>query len=177
MVNDISIRPATVEDRYALARVIVDATYDAFRGVAPDESVETLTVEESAANWAKTLREDQDAVILVADVAGLDVIGFVMVGSVRSDKLTVTKVPKDVERELYSLQVDPAWQRRGIGRMLVDRAKTLSRESGSKGTLVKVLSVNPNVAFYEALGARLIGSEPYDWEGLATEELVYVWTD
>ncbi len=177
MVNDINIRTANVDDRYALARIILDATYHAFSGVAPVESVRSLTVEESAANWAKTLRENEDALILVAEVAGLDVIGLAMVGSVRSDKLTVTQVPKDVDRELYSLQVDPAWHRRGIGRMLVDRAMALSRESGSKGTLVKVLSVNPNVAFYEALGARLIGSEPYDWEGLTTEELVYVWTD
>ena len=177
MVSDINIRPANIDDRYALARVIVDATYHAFRGVAPDKSLESLTVEESAANWPRSRRENQDAVILVAEVAGLDVIGLVMVGSVRSDRLTTTQVPKDVNSELYSLQVDPAWQRRGIGRMLVDRARTLGRESGSRGTLVKVLSVNPNVAFYEALGARLIGSEPYDWEGFTTEELVYAWTD
>ena len=144
---------------------------------APDESVESLTVEESAENWARALRENQDAVFLVAEIAGLDVVGLAMAGSVRSDKLTTTQIPDDVDSELYSLQVDPAWQRRGIGRMLVERAKTLTRESGSKGMLVKVLSVNPNVAFYEALGAKLIGSEPYDWEGFRTEELVYAWTD
>jgi ribosomal protein S18 acetylase RimI-like enzyme len=176
-VNDIHIRTANVDDRYALGRVLVDATYHAFRGVAPDESVESLTVEESAENWARALRENQDAVFLVAEVAGLDVVGLAMVGSVRSDKLTVTQVPEGVVSELYSLQVDPAWHRRGIGRMLVERARTLYRKGGSTGMLIKVLSVNPNVAFYEALGARLIGSEPYDWEGFATEELVYAWTD
>lgn len=61
--------------------------------------------------------------------------------------------------------------------MLVDRARTSGREGGSSGLLVNVLSANLNVAFYEKLGATLIGTEPYDWEGFNTEELVYAWTD
>ena len=106
--DDITVRLATIDDRYALARIILDATYSAFRGVAPDASVESLTVEESAANWARTIGENEDPVILVAEVGGIDVIGLAMAGTVRTDRLTVTRVPANVDSELYSLHVDPA---------------------------------------------------------------------
>jgi len=88
--------------------------------------------------------------------------------------------PLDVSRyshELLSLQVAPSWQRRGVGRRLLSRiAEELGREKAAH-VLVRVLVDNPNLAFYERLGAIRIGKRPYDWEGYETEEIVLGWED
>jgi hypothetical protein len=41
--------------------------------------------------------------------------------------------------------------------------------------LVRVLSVNPNRAFYQRLGARFIREEPYDWNDVILAASVYGW--
>jgi hypothetical protein len=43
--------------------------------------------------------------------------------------------------------------------------------------LVSVLPENPYVGFYGHLGAVRVGSQPYVWEGYATEELLFGWDD
>ena len=43
--------------------------------------------------------------------------------------------------------------------------------------LVGVLKLNPNVAFYARLGAKLVGERPYSWDGFETIELLYGWAD
>ena len=43
--------------------------------------------------------------------------------------------------------------------------------------IVRVLSVNPNCAFYARLGARFVREEPRDWNGVVLPESVYEWND
>ena len=43
--------------------------------------------------------------------------------------------------------------------------------------LVGVLQINPNVAFYERLGAKLVGEAIRDWDGFEMTELLYGWND
>ncbi|HEY9526348.1 MAG TPA: GNAT family N-acetyltransferase [Anaerolineales bacterium] len=146
----------------------------------PDPCLNWLTPEESAANWAKNFTSDQSLApgdyLFVAETKN-EVIGLAMVEEITPE---YDYEPLDVSRyshELLSLQVAPVWQRRGVGRRLLARiAEELGREKAIP-LLVGVLAENPNIAFYERLGARRIGKRPYDWEGYATEEIVLGWED
>lgn len=179
-MTDVAIRPATYEDRFALARILIDATESAFRGRVPDRCLGWLTVEESAGNWGLNfengvLRAGEH--LYVAKVAGTDVIGLAMAGGRSPEAVEAVEAAQDYPHELRVLQVDPAWQRRGVGRRLVATiAEALALEGGSK-LLVGILAENPNRGFYERLGARLIGTRPYNWEGYLTEELLFAWDD
>lgn len=54
---------------------------------------------------------------------------------------------------LTELWVSVAWQRRGIGRALLEHAEALMRTAGESSALLTVLAVNtPAIAFYEAFG-------------------------
>lgn len=179
-MHQIAVRPARFEDRYALARILIDATLTTFRGRVPDRCLYSLTVEDSATNWGRNFEDgvlSAGEYLYVAEVAGVDVIGLAMAGRPSTVTVLDQQIAQSYPRELVTLQVDPAWQRRGVGRRLVAAvADALLREGESK-LLVQVLAENPNAAFYEALGARLAGSQPYDWEGYPAKSLIFVWDD
>jgi GNAT superfamily N-acetyltransferase len=179
-MEEIEIRHAHIDDCPALGRIIVSATQEAFRGRVPDSCLNWLTPEESAANWAKNFTSAQSLepgdYLFVAE-AKKEVIGLAMVGEITPE---YDYEPLDVSRyshELLSLQVAPAWQRQGVGRRLLSRiAEELDREKAAH-LLVRVLVDNPNLVFYERVGAIRIGKRPYDWEGYETEEIVLGWED
>ena len=76
-----------------------------------------------------------------------------------------------------SLNVAPDWQQRGVGRLLVEAAADWLLAQQERTMAVQVLEQNPNRGFYVRLGARELGSQPYDWAGFATRQLIYGWDD
>jgi hypothetical protein len=61
--------------------------------------------------------------------------------------------------------------------MLLQHVASVLMNEGHRNLSVRVLVDNPNVAFYEKLGPKLIGSRDYDWEGYQTRESIYGWED
>jgi GNAT superfamily N-acetyltransferase len=181
-LSEILIRQARIEDCPALGRIIVAATQDAFRGLVPDHCLKWLTPEESAANWAKNFQSDQQLgpgdFLFVAEIKPHGVIGLAFLSelSANDDDPDLNGL-KTFSHELLSLQVDPTWQRQGVGLRLVSRVADQVWHEGATHLLVRVLVENPNRGFYEHLGALRLGSRPYKWEGYETEEVFYGWDD
>jgi GNAT superfamily N-acetyltransferase len=173
------IRQARIDDCSAMARILISATQNAFRGRVPDRCLEWITPEESAANWAKYLKSEErlagEDFLFVVETQPYGVIGLALLGK-RSDSDDSHEL-NVFSWELRTLQVDPAWQRQGIGRRLVSRVAEQVWQEGARHLLVRVLAENPNRAFYERLGARRLGTQPNDWEGYQTEEILYGWDD
>ncbi|HRQ40269.1 MAG TPA: GNAT family N-acetyltransferase [Chloroflexota bacterium] len=180
-MSEILIRPARIEDCPALGRIIVAATQDAFRGLVPDLCLEWLTPEESAANWAKNFQSEQSLApgdfLFVAETKRHRVIGFAMLCELSADNEQDSHNLKAFSHDLASLQVDPTWQRQGVGRRLLSHVAGQMWSEGATHLLVRVLAENPNRGFYEHLGALQLGSRPYEWEGYMTEEILYGWDD
>jgi GNAT superfamily N-acetyltransferase len=175
-MNKISIRYAHLKDCPALGQILVAATRHAFRGRVPERCL-AWTAEESAANWARNFKSPHTFVdgqfLFVAETPTRVVVGFALLTERVGDE--VIQSARRYPHELRVLQIDPLWQRRGIGRQLVSRvARRVLAEGGSR-LLVRVLAENPNHAFYRRLGAAPLGTEPYVWEGYQTEQVVYGW--
>ena len=75
------------------------------------------------------------------------------------------------------MQIHPRWQKRGLGRRLISRVAEQVLEKGGTHLLVKMLVDNPNMGFYEHLGAVRLGSNPFSWEGYMTQEIIFGWDD
>jgi GNAT superfamily N-acetyltransferase len=179
-MKEINIRHAHIDDCPALGKIIVSATQEAFRGRVPDRCLNWLTPEESAVNWAKNFTNDQSLepgdYLFVAETEN-ELIGLAMLSEITPDYGYETSISSRYSHELLSMQVAPLWQRQGVGRRLVSRvADELAKQNVTR-LLVRALVDNPNVAFYERLGAVRVGSRPYEWEGYETEEILFGWED
>ena len=179
-MSEFLIRQARLEDSAALGRILVTATQTAFRGRVPDRCLEWITPEESAVNWARFFQPAQPVpegeFLFVAEEREHGVIGLALLLK-RSDEDDDPEIHRLqlFPWELRTLHVDPAWQRQGIGRRLVSRLADQVWHEGGRRLLVRVLLENPNRGFYERLGALQLGTQPYDWEGYRTEEILYGW--
>ena len=169
----LNIRDGNVSDRYSLARIIINATNSAFAGRVPEKSLSSLGVQESADNWQRSIQDgSEDDYLLVAEIESLDVVGLILAGSAPRRPLTDPQIVADYSVELTSLQIEPAWQGVGIGKELVQRVAADLIKRDYHSLLVRVLTDNPNIGFYEHLGAARLGSQDYDWEGYHTKEII-----
>ena len=179
-MEEIEIRPARIDDCPAMGRIIVSATQEAFRGRVPDQCLNWLTPEESATNWSKSFTSDGNLEpgdnLFVAETEK-EVIGLAMLSEITPEYGYEPPIASLYSHELLSLQVAPLWQRQGVGRQLISRIADELAKQNITHLLVRVLVDNPNVAFYERLGAIRLGKRPYDWEGYETEELLMGWED
>lgn len=180
-MKSINLREAIVADQFALARILINATNSAFYGRVPMHCLTSLGVTESAANWRRSIEQDmQDRHLFLAEVDAFDLVGFILAGTRPGELAESTDEAQSIavySAEIISLQIEPSWQRSGLGRMLVQHIASVLADSGHRNLLVRVLVDNPNVSFYEKLGARLLGSRDYNWEGYQTRELIYGWQD
>ena len=175
------IRVAMREDCQNLGEVIVGANRAAFEGRVPEQCLLALPVSTSVANWKRAFDsgafDSDEQVLLVAEAASDGVVAFVLAGGYRGKVLSGPDISVVYPREIVSLHVVPGWQRRGVGRSLIMTAADWLIARQAKTLAVRVLEPNPNRAFYARLGAQELGSQPYDWEGFATREVIYGWPD
>ncbi|HEX8903581.1 MAG TPA: GNAT family N-acetyltransferase [Longimicrobiaceae bacterium] len=82
---------------------------------------------------------------------------IVIVGGEPIGVLQVDDLPRAVF--LANVEIDPAHQRRGLGRALVESVLDRARSLGMPVTL-QVLRVNPVRRLYERLGFRVTGETP-----------------
>jgi GNAT superfamily N-acetyltransferase len=180
-MTSIAIRHAHIDDCPALADILIQATQHAFRGHVPDRCLMWITPEESASNWALYFLTEHSLnagnYLFVAETESSGVIGFAMVCETPQPNEYGQDSYKNFRHELRSLQIHPKWQRQDIGRRLISRAAEQVLEEGSMHLLVKMLVDNPNMGFYEYLGAVRLGSNPFIWDGYQTEEIIFGWDD
>ncbi|MFI0471935.1 GNAT family N-acetyltransferase [Halomonas sp. HMF6819] len=60
---------------------------------------------------------------------------------------------------IRELQIDPAWQRCGLGAAALDFALSRAGQVGSAALRLKVFCINPAVAFYARHGFRIVKTE------------------
>ena len=166
------IRDAVYADSADLADVVIDANAHAFRGLVPDQCLEWLTKSDSMANWQSFLAKPIEArtkFLLVGESPDGRVGGCAMAGP------QVDLPP--YQSELFMLNILPDYQRQGLGRQLMAVAADRLAKAGMTSMVVRVLTINPNCAFYEKLGGNFIREEPYDWNGVVLQSTVYGWAD
>ena len=132
-MNPARIRPATVDDAEAIARVHIEAWRQTYSELVEPGEFDKLSVERRTARWRSKLEEDSDTWVALA---GDEVIGFAGARSHDGDAVR--------PRELEYIYVLAAHHGTGIGQALLDEA------IGDVPAFVFVARGNPRaIRFYE----------------------------
>jgi len=161
------IRPATLEDATAIARVHVASWQSTYREMLPDEFLASLSETGYAERWKRVIGDGSSKVYVAED--GGEVVGFASGGRERAGETGYTG-------ELYAIYVIDAAQRRGFGRELVRATVAGLRELGLDDMIIWVLRDNqPARSFYERLGGVYVRGQPITIGSVTLEEVSYGW--
>lgn len=143
----VSIRRAETADAQALARVHVRTWQEAYRGLMPQDYLDSLDVARWRSGWDRVL-EAMDwprTGVLVAEDHD-EVVGFVYFGPSRDDG-------EPTGGEIYSIYAVPGVWGQGVGRELMAAGLAALADAGFAEASLWVLDTNTRARrFYEAGG-------------------------
>jgi ribosomal protein S18 acetylase RimI-like enzyme len=166
------IREATLADAPAFARIHVDSWRTAYRGLASDDYLDNLRLEDRLARWEQLLSFQQSCTFAyVAEDAPGQVVGFAYGGRERTGH-------PDYKGELWALHIAGPHQRAGLGRRLTSEVAKRLHGMAFNSILIWVLTYNhPARRFYERLGGVYITERLEAFAGGSIEEVAYGWPD
>jgi ribosomal protein S18 acetylase RimI-like enzyme len=165
------VRPAIREDALCVAAIHVASWQTAFRGLMPDEFLDSQSLDECKKGWERNIAEHPGNLIVVEDRNG-EVQGF----SCNGRRLPESSPISDYEGQIYGIHVSPAKKERGLGFLLMqasfDRLASLGYANAHLWTLEGNLRAR---RFYEGIGGRVIGSAIKNFGGRELVEIAYGW--
>jgi ribosomal protein S18 acetylase RimI-like enzyme len=170
--QDCVIRPAGPADVRGIAAVHVRAWQAAYAGIVPEAALRSLTVEGRSRMWAKARLGNRPAErpVFVATAADA-VVGMIAGGAPRDGGM-----PYDAE--IYAINIDPDYWRRGIGRRLFLRSAEHLAATGARSLYLWVLVANlRGRRFYESLAGEALEDRIHHLEmgGVQIPEIAYGW--
>lgn len=144
----ISVRSATPDDARMIAKIHVEAWRAAYRGIVPDEFLDSLSVDKRESIWRQNLLAG-DAAAWVAQESEA-IVGWISAAASRDPDAHAHTA------EIWAVYVAPECWGRGIGRSLCETAERYLRLDGFIEVTLWVLTGNERaVKFYQSNGFAL----------------------
>ena len=161
------VRSAEIEDAAAIARVHVATWKTAYRGLLPDDFLDSLSEAGYEERWKRTIADQGSGVYVAED--DREVVAFASGGRERAGE-------DGFAGELYAIYVMRESQGRGHGRALVGAVTSGLRAMGLGDMIVWVLRDNSSARrFYEHLGGAYVREQPITIGSAALREVSYGW--
>lgn len=162
------IRQAKIQDARAIAEVHVKSWQSAYRGLLPEEFLQSLSVDRREQQWRSGMENPEQA-ILIYELE--KIVAFCSFAPTRDDDLDKTKVAE--LGTIYALE--SCWGQ-GIGKQLWAEAIKQMRERGFSEVMLWVLQGNDRaIKFYGRMGLSFDGKTKTEtWQnGVVLNELHY----
>lgn len=163
------IRKITQEDARICAQIHVQSWRETYRGIVPDEYLDSLDVEKRIDLWKININ-DNALSIYVAEVENMGVVGFFIASANRSPSF------QDFG-EICAIYLLKKYHHQGIGRALFNRAFRVLKERGFKKVSLWALKDNPTVVFYSKMGGRVDREKEIEIGGKKLIEYAYCWDE
>ena len=164
----ITYRTPRPDEAEAFAALHVQCWREAYADILPPQLLASFSTESRLPMWQARLKDGKLFVAGAYDAAGP--AGFIMAGAADA------KHVPDQDGHIWAVYISRRAQRQGIGRWLIGLAARHWLAQGGHSLSVGVLAANaPARAFYEALGARLVQTGTYNWDGHALADCIYIY--
>jgi GNAT superfamily N-acetyltransferase len=168
------IRPATQNDLRAIAGVHLLSWKTAYDGLIPASLLDfnpadPATIDNSARDWAKTLRSFPDNLAVAVDETGV-VLGFCCAGLVEDAGKNLP-----YQFQIYGLHVRPEDHGHGVGSALLRWALSRAALLGMGAIVWTLRDSVQSRRFYERKGGKLEKSGVWELAGHRLEEVAYGW--
>lgn len=163
----IKIRRATEEDVIGIAHVHIETWQSTYSGIIPDDYLQSMTIENRSKSWLRTLKTLHTTTFVAENEAG-DIVGFAIGGPVQ------TRDPY-YQAELYAIYILDDYQRKGIGKRLIQPIAELLEAKKYENIIIWALEENSKRSFYESLGGQLVASKPITICGKELLQVGYGW--
>ena len=140
------IRKADEDDIAGIARVHVDTWQKTYKGIISDDFLRNLTYK-SIEEHLKGIYQVGDKTCLIAQEESGKIVGFAAFGLERTNK-------PEYKGELYAIYILKEYQRKGIGKQLIQAVVRELKDMEISSLLVWVVENNPSKYFYEKLVLR-----------------------
>src|SRR5512136_2512469 len=147
-----NLRRATPDDATAIARLHVDSWRSAYRGVVPDEFLDSMDPDKRARRFRESLASGSEETYLAEEKGEL--LGILTLGACRD-----ADVDHAITGEIWGIYLAPQHWRKGWGRAILQRAEQMLQSRGYQRATLWVLEGNAQARrFYEAMGFEADGA-------------------
>jgi len=162
----IDFRRASQRDMRDVALVHVESWQRSFAGIAPDNFLNSMSVEKRLESYADRASEC-GYTMMVADHPEAGIVGFADFGP--------PSLPFEFDCQIYSFYLLPEYQRQGLGQRLFRRCVAEMNEAGKASLCLDSLEVSPYRRFYEKMGGSVVGRDRHKLGNEDFETVVYGW--
>ena len=162
-----NIRKARLKDAEGIARVHVDSWRTTYKGIIPDDYLNSLSYEQRTELWKNNIGKKGNYV-LVAENTEEQVIGF-------TDAWKRDDNDEENSIDLTSIYLLENYQGMGVGKQLLKTLFEHFNQEGYDKVFVEVLEENKTRFFYEYYGASLVKTVEIHIAGAVLKESIYQW--
>jgi 3-deoxy-manno-octulosonate cytidylyltransferase (CMP-KDO synthetase) len=166
----ITYREARAEDIPQIARVHVESWQKSFKGIAPQEYLDNISLEKRVKAFEQAFSQTSFYKMFVAETLENGIVGFADFGAAGAGE-------KSGEASLYAIYFLQEFQRKGIGGELFRLCQKEMRANGFRSMSLEALEASPYRNFYEKMGGRLIGEGMHKLGGVEFKTVIYGWDD
>jgi 3-deoxy-manno-octulosonate cytidylyltransferase (CMP-KDO synthetase) len=164
----IDIRQVTREDLERVAAVHVESWQRSFAGIAPDDFLNSMSVEKRLSVYSER-RGEENYAMLVVEHPKVGIVGFADFGT--------PKLPGNFDAQIFSFYFLPEFQRKGFGERLFRRCVSRLTRDGVRSLCLDSLEISPYRSFYDNMGGRVVGRDIHKFGNEDFETVIYGWDD
>lgn len=159
------IRIAQPGDELSIANVIIATWKACYRGIVPDNFLDSLTTEKHEELFRNNIASKTET-ILVLENDRNQIVGMVSGGQDRS---------KQYDCELVAIYILPEYQKKGHGKRLFQQLIQAHKQNQFKSMIVWTFRDNRDKEFYEKLGGRVSEETIYSFADKEVALVGYTW--
>jgi 3-deoxy-manno-octulosonate cytidylyltransferase (CMP-KDO synthetase) len=165
--GNVEIRPATARDIPEVAKVHVDAWQRSFNGIAPEDYLNSMSVENRTQVFTDRLSNPSYRLILAQD-ADQGVVGYIDFGTPDFENY-------GFDARVYSFYLLPEFQRKGLGRRLFENCFERMAADGFRSMCLDTLEMSPYRKFYEKNGGKIVAHDTHKLGDTEFATVIYGW--